>query len=289
MDNQGIYEYYEKDFDVLTDFAGETFNGRKFDKEFAQQLVAVGAVLYPIICTEYQGQFYLIDGRNRVLHCQKICQMSQEEMMALVKKEGVMVLDKGVKPEHFRMIRARVFVNIHPEDQAVWSIILNEQRSDNIIFGWQKVKELTSLGRWDEIARLYKLNPNRFKVYAHLNNLQEGEKWVAAFANGKVTEDTIIQVAKLGKSQPEALKVLDAKGKVTSSDIRVLKSTAVNKQLASAGNMPFNNPAFKPPEQLFVVYDRVNNVFADNPLPFKQAQALLKERTGFKLYKLVEV
>lgn len=286
----GKYRFSYKQFDVVKDMPDETFGGRVYEKEFAQQLVAAGAVLYPVIVTTWEGKEYLVDGRRRWLHARRIVEMDASEFADLS-------ANSDVKQADFRFITAKVFLDISPDDQATWSIILNEERKDNLIFSWLKVKELQKSGKWDDIVKLHKLNRSRFEKFATLDKLKEPAKWVAAYSEGRVTESTIIGVAKLGGRQGFVEEILDKKGKVTGHDVMVAKTISV----AAAIN---NAPAMNVPVQfqqmvshnLFVVYDPVTKDIAyidtGEHVTEEFNKAIERKREladGHRIYRMVEV
>jgi hypothetical protein len=279
----GKFRFSYKQFDVVKDFPLETFGGRVYEKEFAQQLVAAGAILYPVIVTTWQDSEYLVDGRRRWLHARHIVEMDASEFTDL----GA---NGDVKQADFRFITAKVFLDINPDDQATWSIILNEERKDNLIYSWLQIKQLQQTGKWEEIVKLHKLNRARFEKFATLDKLKEQDKWVKAYADGKVTEATLLGVAKLGGRQGFVEEILDKKGKVTGHDVMIAKTVSV----AAAVN---NAPAMNVPTQfqqmvsknLFAVLDIVTN-HVNHVGSFDECLARARELGGtYKLYKLVEM
>jgi hypothetical protein len=146
-----------------------------------------------------------------------------------------LVGDRDVDPLTFEIITAKMFYDISPFDQDTWSLILNEEREDNLIHTWAIVTKLEQEGKWEEIATLYKLNKQRFNKMRTLNNLKKPDVWVNAFKAGKVTEATVFQVAKMGGRQDFLEDLLSKKGKVTSKDVADTKSVSVS----AAVNLPF--------------------------------------------------
>lgn len=227
----GKFKYSYKHYNVLKDLADSSMEGRVFEKEFAQQLLAAGGVLQPIITTSFEGREIIIDGRRRLLHSRRIAEMSKAEITELVGP------DSGVKPSDFQFITAKMFYDISPQDQSVWSIILNEERKDNLIHAYLQMKQLEKDGKWDEIQKMYKINKSRFARFAQLEKLKEQDFWLEAYAKGKVTEVNLMSVAKLGGRQGFVKEILETKGKLTGRDIIEAKTVSVAAAINNAPTM----------------------------------------------------
>lgn len=280
----GRFKYSYKHYDVIAQAGLMVLEGRVYEKEFAQQLVAAGAVIQPVITTLYEGKEYLIDGRRRWLHSYELAKMSEADFRELAG-------NTDVKPSDFQFISAKMFYDIDPLDQATWSIILNEERKDNLIHAYLQMKELEKAGKWDEIAKLHKLNKSRFVHFAQLEKLKDQNFWMEAYVKGKVTEANLLGVAKLGGRQDFVKEVLTTKGKLTGKDIAEAKTVSV----AAAIN---NAPAMNLPTQfvqrvsptLFLVYDPQLEKYSGIGSDFNVMLAHKRELgEGYKLYRLVEV
>lgn len=212
---QGPYRFSNKFADVTT-FTDEELQGRVPESTFKAQLLAMKAVLYPVITTFYEGKESLVDGRRRVLNARELV------------KEG--------HPE-FRLVQVKMFYDIDPNDKAVWAIILNEQRSDNDLLTWAMVRDLQKAGKYQEIFELHKLNKGRFKKFETLNKLQNPDVWLAAFARGGVTQNTVLAVAKSPR-QPFLEEQLAAKGgKLSEADVAASKQVPVAAAVATMPRM----------------------------------------------------
>ena len=227
----GDFRFSTKTLNVTKDFNKDELIGRspKGVAAFSKSIMATGLVIYPVICTYYKDKLYLIDGVKRVLACQTIIALKNDEIAEI----------PGLSPSFDRMefqyIRAKVFYDISPDDRAAWGIILNEQRSDNEISTWLRMKKLQKDGNWDEIAKIQKLNPQRFKKLEKLNNLDEPDKIVNAFEQGQLTRSTVFELAKLGKPRQQYLSaVLDDKEKLTAADIKASKEARAAAVLSAA-------------------------------------------------------
>src|SRR5512140_2833204 len=128
----GKIQFYWHEFKV-EDFPDEIFFGRRVESEFAQQLLAAGCVIEPIIATHFEGKFYLIDGRRRVLTSRYISSLTKGELID--KFPEVPGIDQ-TDPADFSKIYGKVLLEVNPNDQALLGLVLNEQRSDNLIFAW---------------------------------------------------------------------------------------------------------------------------------------------------------
>lgn len=252
--NQGRYRYYHKSYDVLdlinsdVVFAG---NGRsaKEINSFAKDLLIAGLVIYDIILTESGGITYLKDGEKRVKACAWLCGLSKDEFAELGNQFDC-------KQADFRNIPAKIFKDVDPDDVLAWTIILNEQRSDNPIAAYLEMKKLRASGDWDSIADLYKLNKQRFNKLITLDDLENPEEAFAAFAEGRMAETTLFDLAKLGARQKMAMKVLEKTKKLTGNNIKDVKKVRSEAILATMPKMDMDLPdvqEVEPPKELFAV------------------------------------
>lgn len=212
---QGPYRFSNKFADVTT-FTDEELQGRVVEPTFKAQLLAMKAVLYPVITTLFEGKESLVDGRRRVLNARTLVEEGHSE---------------------FRLVQVKMFYDIDPNDKAVWAIILNEQRSENDILTWAMVRDLEKAGKWSEIMELHRLNKGRFKKFETLRNLEHPDIWLAAFAKGGVTQNTILAVAKSPR-QPFLEEQLTAKGgKLSQADVAASKQVPVAAAVATMPTM----------------------------------------------------
>jgi hypothetical protein len=277
-----MYQFDNISWNVSESFAEEDLIGRKLEKAFAAQLVAAGGVLIDIIATRLDGQFYLIDGRKRLLHARWLNSLSQEDFDNYFPAATV-------EPSDFATISCKLFYDISPQDQATWSIILNDEslRQENLVGGFLAVKQLQAQGKWDEIVDLFNLNKARYNRIMILSELKEPDVWFGAFQEGKVTENVLVSVAKLGGRQDIALDMLRTKGKLTGQDVIAAKKARVASLLAS---MPSFQSA---PARVVAATGPLYAVLSDDLLSAQVGafQTMFEESraTGKKLYALKEV
>jgi len=282
----GGFKFSTATLDVAKDFPKEQLTGRSIKevKLFAKEVIVTGVIIYPVICSLYKDELYVIDGVKRILASQTILQM-KDDAVADVLGDGVF-FDQG----DFRLIRAKIFEDISPDDTEVWSIILNEQRSDNEISAWLRMKKLQKDGNWEEIAKTQKLNPQRFKKLERLNKLVEPDKIVDAFEQGKITKNTIFDLAKLGKPRQEYLhSVLDDKKKLTAADIKASKEAGAAVVLSAAmPNLGLPDVATVPKRaNMFVILLKNSNLDGPHDDYHTAKQQALEH--GGELYRMIPV
>lgn len=281
---QGKFKYSYKDYDVNV-FGAAELEGRVEDRDFIQQLLAAGGVIQPIITTRYLDNEYLIDGRARVLNSQIITKMTEEEIAEIVGP------DAGVKPEHFWKVSAKMYYDINPDDQKTWAIILNEERSDNLFMTWRYIHELEKTHKWADLQKVYRINRGRETKLRQFDKLQHPEKWIDAFMKGKVTENTIVAITKIGGYQGFVEEVLEKKGKVTAKDVAEAKTVSV---VAAVNNPPFDMtlPVSVTPvdtRNLFIAFDPVSQQMSAVQ-DFNGALAAKREQGGtWEVYRLVKI
>jgi hypothetical protein len=292
--DQGRYHYYHKSFDVLELVNSDvvfTGNGRSMKEitAFAVDLLRAGLVIYDIILTEVGEVTYLKDGEKRVKACAWLSGLSKDEFAEIGETYNVGQAD-------FRNIPAKIFKDIDPDDVIAWTIILNEQRSDNPIAAYHEMKRLRDSGDWDKVADLYKLNRSRFSKLATLDNLEDPEAAFAAFSEGRMAETTLFDLAKLGARQKMAMKVLEKTKKLTGTNITEVKKVRAEAILAKMPKMNMDMPdveVMEPPKELFAVLIEKNGDIPPLKLMgpiegFVQAQGEALAMEG-KLYKLLAI
>ena len=268
---QGKFKFSWKSYDVMRDFTADQLVGRTLDKNFLSQLLVVGAVIQPVIMTLWEGKEHLVDGRKRVLHSRKL-------------------VDEG--HSDFRYITGKMFYDVNPVDQSTWALILNEQRSENVILTWITVRELQRQGKWAEIIELHKLNKAHFKRFDVLEKLNNPDLWLEAFTKGRITANHMLAIAKLGGRQPFVENLYQKQNKLSMSDIAEAKQISVS---AAVATMPFS-PGMPPTPQNGAVRKTIFVVIRSESLElciintdFAKALAVQRENSGAKIYRLVEV
>ncbi len=292
--NQGRYRYYHKNFDVLDLVNSDvvfTGNGRSAKEihSFAKDLLTAGLVIYDIILTESAGVTYLKDGEKRVKACWWLCSLSKDEFAELANQFDC-------KQADFQNIPAKIFKNIDPHNSIAWTIILNEQRSDNPIAAYLEMKRLKESGNWDAIAELYKLNKQRFNKLATLDDLENPEEAFAAFAEGRMAEGTLFDLAKLGARQKMAMEVLEKTEKLTGNNITEVKKVRAEAILAKMPKMDMDLPdvqEVEPPRELYAILIEKEGAIPPEELKgpiegFVQAQGEALAMEG-KLYRLLPI
>jgi hypothetical protein len=232
------FKYVHKGQDV-TKFKPEDLVGRSPTEvmQTVRDILTVGTVIYDIILTRWRKKEHLMDGAKRILACQKILEIGKDGITEILGS------NHELSPSDFRYLPSKVFIDLHPQDTKAWSIILNEQRSDNEIMAWMRMKELEEAGKWEEVAELYNFNKSRFKKLAKLNNLVTPSSVIKAYHEGKMALSTVFALAGLGaKHQGYCMKVLADKSKLTGSDIKAARSARATAILAEAPKIDMSLP-----------------------------------------------
>lgn len=267
---QGKYEFSWR-FYSPDEFHPDVLVGRTLDMKFARQLLVTGLIIQPIITTLFEGNQYLMDGANRVLHAKWIVSQEKEDL-------GVMI-DYDHK-EVFGSISAKMFYNINPDDQAVWSIILNEERSSNPVQSWLQIYELQKQGKWDEYVEQYRLNKQTMNSMAKLGDLIEPEYWIGLHSAGRISTDNLFSVAKLPGLYQEAAKELAVslpeKKSFTGGHLKRVKTVRTARALSTQPGIPELSVL-----PLYVILQ--GDTLIDGPFRGK------RDPGGNKLYQLVPV
>lgn len=210
----GQYEFYYATFDTVCfgdppEFPGRTLVSREM-KDFIPQIINTGGAIVDIVVCEWEGQTYLKDGHKRVL-----------AYYALLKG----TVDKYVyTPSDYKQIQAKVFINVHPDDQSAWAIILNQARTENPIQEWLDMRKLAKAGKWDKYADEYRLNKSHWNKMQVLENLPDPEFGAECFSRGLITMDNLFSFAKLDKKRQEAITgKLQRNEVVTSTDLKAAR------------------------------------------------------------------
>lgn len=234
----GDYRFVIRQFPV-TDFNEEELVGRapREVDQTAREILSLGLVIYDIIVTKFNGEYHLMDGAKRILACQRITEMENEEIVSLLGS------DHEIDPKDFTTISAKVFLDLDPADTKAWSIILNEQRSDNPIMTWLRMRDLKKQRRWEKLSELYSFNKQRFKKLERLDNLIRPKTTLKAYYGGGIALGTLFQLASLGKKhQQYCHKTLKETGKITGNDIKAAKTARATAILASAPKINMDMP-----------------------------------------------
>lgn len=244
--------------------------GEKEVKTFALQLIAEGRIIYPVLATTLNNTPVVLDGVKRVLACRYIVENDLDD------------------DDIWKTVPTIMMENPGPKERATLTIATNEQRSDNEIAAYLSMKELKDRGKWDEVAKLYKFNPSRFKSLSQLDNIKEQDFFFEAFERGDVARSTMFAISKLDQPRQKmvfakAKDLFEQEKRLTAKDIREIKSTASNKVLASLDLQVASSPRMEK-EDLFVYY---------NDGKFSQAygslnKAMAADEKGV-LYRLLEV
>jgi hypothetical protein len=135
------------------------------------------------------------------------------------------------------------------------------------------------------------MNKQRFRKFDVLNDLKNPQMWVEAFALGKITEATIMAVAKLGNRQDMVEEIYRNSGRLTMTDVTNSRRVRV---AAAVSQRPFDMtiPVSAASTPLMVSEDKFILLSDDGkvmrgPGGYKEMKDM--RQSGFKLYRLVEV
>ena len=177
-------------------------------REFLASIKEVG-IIYPIIICEQKSRNVIIDGRRRIA--------------------AARILE-------FDTIPAMVVKGFSPEDRAIWALILNEQRSANVITEYRYYSELIKKKDWETLKSDYGFNKNHITKVLTLGKIEELETFISAYEQGLVAESTLFEIAKLDSNrQKYVTELLEAEGKLSLSDVREAKKIS---KLEAIGTMP---------------------------------------------------
>lgn len=284
----GDWSFVYKTYDVK-DFADDQLIGRnpREVSAMSREIAAAGLIIQPIITTLYKSKVYLQDGAKRILGSRILADLTTGEATEL---------GYTITPSDFKRISAKEFQDVSPDDAKAWALILNEQRSDNVIAAWLRMKKLQEAGDWDGVAEMHFLNKSRFARLETLNNLDKPDEFIEAFEDGNLALSTLFGVAKMGKPrQAYLLTVLEDKGKLTGSDLKEAKQAKATAVLSAMPEismlLPKEGEGYEPvpvekAEELFAVINNGNIVG-----PFTGFHPAHQERleNGGELYRLIKV
>ena len=252
-----------QDIDLSNLPSDEELEGPLPDKEFLDSVNNFG-VIYPVILCNTDDEIVVIDGRRRI----KAARRLQHETIPAIEYYG-----------------------LDPTDRSAWAIILNEQRSDNIISEYLYYSQLVKEGDWDEIRKDYGFNKAHVDKVLTLGNIKRLDLFKKAYETGNVSKSTLYSVAKLSeKRQKEAAELLIVNGKLTGKDIKDVKQTQLKEAVSTMPSFDIAVPVGEPlpAGELFAVISGSANM----ALVFDDALKAIEEKNsmpGSKLYKLVEV
>jgi hypothetical protein len=259
---------YEPDF--FTD--GWSFSGTP---QYVDSVYDVG-VIQPVLLGKYRNKLYLIAGNRRIL--------SYLAAVERAKDDG-----SFEKKLHLQTIDAVIYHGISPTNQAAFSMIENEERSDNPVATFKLIQLLKEQNKWDEVTELYTLNRGRLNKFAKYGKIDT--EFLDAHLNGKIAKGNLEKIASLNSTRQAVLKqTLEKKGKLTYPDIREAKSTQVTKalkQMPSLPAIPLPQVEDEPDVQIFAIMHD-NGVLA--PTTFESlTEALITRQDGDRIFRLVEV
>lgn len=187
-----------------------SFEGPEPDSGFLKSVQAFG-IIYPVIlsCNTINESLTIVDGRRRI--------------------KAALALD-------IKAVPVAIYDDLPLGDSAAWSLILNEQRSENIISEFRYYTHLSNEKNWEQLQKEYGFNKAHIDKILGLSNINNFDTFVNAFECGKITESALFEVSKLGaERQTYVSNILEAKGKVTSKDISEAKKM---KQAEAIASMP---------------------------------------------------
>jgi ParB-like chromosome segregation protein Spo0J len=236
--------------------------GPEPDEELIKSIKEFG-VIYPIIIAEKEGGFEVIDGRRRI---------------------------KAARALEHKTIKTINYSGLSPEDEAAWALILNDQRSDNVITEFKYYSKLAESKDWDELRKEYGFNKNHVQKIMSLGKIKELELLTDAYEQGLVAETTLFEIAKLGEERQEYIvDILDNKGKITLSDVREAKQI---KQKEAFASLPELNPVKNISTQVETFSFAVAQPDSNKASLFTNIQEAYAERDKIpnaRLFKVFEV
>ena len=158
-------------------------------------------IIYPIILSKNGRKLTLVDGRRRI---------------------------KAARILEYETISAIVYTGLSLDDTATWALILNEQRSTNVITEYLYYTQLMQDKEWSTLRVDYGFNKQHVQKILSLSKIDDFETLSLGYQKGLLSENTLFEVAKLDKERQKYISdVLVNKGKLTMSDVKEAKK--VNK------------------------------------------------------------
>ncbi|MGC9384733.1 MAG: ParB/RepB/Spo0J family partition protein [Kosmotogaceae bacterium] len=241
----------------------DRLEGPEPDEELIKSIKEFG-VIYPIIITEKKGGFEVIDGRRRI---------------------------KAVRILEHKTIKTINYSGLSPEDEATWALILNDQRSDNVITEFKYYSKLAESKDWNELRKEYGFNKNHVQKIMSLGKIKELDILTKAYEQGNVAETTLFEVAKLGEERQEyVMDILENKGKLALSDVREAKKIKQKEAMASLPDLTPQKSEISTQVEVFSF--AVGKPESNEAKLFSDIQEAYAERdkvSGSRLFKIFEV
>jgi ParB family chromosome partitioning protein len=241
----------------------EELEGPEPNDELVRSIHEFG-VIYPVIISrDGDGNETIIDGRRRI----KACRILELDSIKVIYYEG-----------------------LESNDEATWALILNDQRSDNVITEYKYYSKLSETKDWQQLKREYGFNKNHVQKVLSLGKIIELETLTNAYEQGLVAESTLFEIAKLGEErQRYVMNVLETKGKVAFSDVKEAKQIKRKEAMASLQLTPVKTiPAERVEAFMYAVAEPDSNM----ALLFTNIQEAYENRdavVGSRLFRLFEV
>ncbi len=188
-------------------------------KAFAMELLNTDMdILYPILVVYIRSKVTVLDGSKRILALKWIIE-NTEDQDVIDRYSTIQAIDKG---------------KLTPAERAAYSMVTNEQRSDNVLSAYLHYAELKKKGQWDKLIKQFNLKSPSFKKLIKLDDLRNQKVYFKMYHENKVALGTLFKVANLpSERQKVCLVTLREKGKLTGNDLREVRSMQADKVLAT--------------------------------------------------------
>ena len=223
--------------------------------------IAHFGIIYPIILTrDKDGQYVVVDGRRRL---------------------------KAAWMQGYLKVKAIIYDNLTSDDTATWALILNDQRSNNLITEFEYLKELSQSGDWETLRKEFGFNKTHVEKVLSLANIIDWEEASSAYEQRKISESALFSLAQLSKDrQKYVMQVLRTKGKVTLADIKEANRLQKQEDIQPLVSIPAEEPEVTP---VFGVTEPkipgIAHLFTD----IQKAYEFKNSTSGARLYKMFEV
>ena len=243
--------------DVRLEALGSHLEGPEPDREFLKSVQDFG-VIYPIVLCQEPDGVTIIDGRRRI---------------------------KAAIRLGWETIKAITYTGLSPDDTAAWALILNEQRSNNIISECLYYSQLLETKDWDTLREEYGFNKSHVQKILTLGKIERQDIFFKAHEEGNVAETTLFAIAKLGKERQDyLLEVYKNNGKVTMTDVKEAKQLKQAEAIAGMPKLTVDIPERKRAWE-YAVYHGNEGATAILFSDFKEAYEF-KNGCGGTLFKL---
>lgn len=241
----------------------EELEGPEPDDELVRSIHEFG-VIYPVIISrDGDGKETIIDGRRRI----KACRILEQDSIKVIYYEG-----------------------LESNDEATWALILNDQRSDNVITEYKYYTKLSETKDWEQLKREYGFNKNHVQKVLSLGKIIELETLTNAYEQGKIAETTLFEIAKLGEERQQyVMNIFETKGKVAFSDVKEAKRIKQKEAMSTLRLTPVESV---PMETTDVFMFAVAEPDSNEALLFTNIQEAYEARdkvAGSRLFRLFEV